>query len=85
MKTLNIFCLALLVASPLSLTAQEEGEEVQEENASVIQIRKSKKQEETRTIKGRVVSQAGYEPLVGVLVQRNWADIVYPWLKVILH
>ena len=69
MKKLNIFCLSLLIASPLSLMAQTEEEETQDETSSVVQIRKTKKEEATRTIKGRVVSQAGHAPLVGVLVQ----------------
>lgn len=69
MKRIDIFCLALLVASPLSVFAQTEEEAVQEENVSVVQIRKTKKQEATRVIKGRVVNQAGHEPLAGVLVQ----------------
>ena len=69
MKKLNIFCLSLLLASPLTLVAQTEEEAVQDEAVSVIQIRKTKKQETTRTIQGRVVSQVGHEPLVGVLVQ----------------
>jgi len=56
------------MVSPLSLYAQEEDEAVQED-APVVQIRKAKKKEPTRTIQGRVVSQATHEPLVGVLVQ----------------
>ena len=56
------------MVSPLSLYAQEEDETVQED-APVVQIRKAKKKEPTRTIQGRVVSQATHEPLVGVLVQ----------------
>ncbi|MBR1788038.1 MAG: SusC/RagA family TonB-linked outer membrane protein [Bacteroidaceae bacterium] len=74
MKKLNIFCLSLLIASPLSLMAQTEEEETQDETASVVQIRKTKKEEATRTIKGRVVSQAGHAPLVGVLVQSIAGD-----------
>lgn len=70
MKRLNIFCLSLLMVCPLSTFAQtEEENEQQEGSESVIQIRKTKKQEATRTIKGRVVSEAGREPLVGVLIQ----------------
>ena len=50
---------------PLSTYAQDE----QESTGSVVQIRKSKKNEQTRTISGRVISEAGHEPLVGVLIQ----------------
>ena len=70
MKKLNIFCLSLLMVSPLSLFAQtEEDEIVEEETASVVQIRKTKKQEATRSIVGRVIGSDRKEPLVGVLVQ----------------
>ena len=55
------------MVSPLSLFAQED--ETSQEKPSVIQIRKTKKQEATRTIQGRVISDATGEPLVGVLVQ----------------
>ncbi len=55
------------MVSPLSLFAQEDG--TSQEKPSVIQIRKTKKQEATRTIQGRVISDATGEPLVGVLVQ----------------
>lgn len=58
--------------SPLSSFAQTEDE--QEEGGSVVQIRKTRKQEETRTIKGRVISQAGHTPLVGVLIQSVAGD-----------
>ena len=54
--------------------AQTEEEETQDETASVVQIRKTKKEEATRTIKGRVVSQAGHAPLVGVVVQSIAGD-----------
>ena len=50
---------------PLSTYAQDD----QSATGSVIQIRKSKKTEQTRTITGRVISEVGHEPLVGVLVQ----------------
>ena len=58
--------------SPLSSFAQTEEE--QEEGGSVVQIRKTRKQEETRTIKGRVISQAEHTPLVGVLIQSVAGD-----------
>ena len=68
MKKINIFCLSLLMASPLSVFAQSEDETPQEESTVKI-IRKAKKQEPTRTISGKVVAQSGYEPLAGVLIQ----------------
>lgn len=75
MKKFNIFCLALFMVAPLSLSAQTDDEEaVEEEPATVIHIRKTKKQEPTRTISGRVISQVGHTPLVGVLVQSIAGD-----------
>ncbi|MDE7166949.1 MAG: SusC/RagA family TonB-linked outer membrane protein [Bacteroidaceae bacterium] len=72
MKKFDIFCLSLLLISPLSLFAQ--AEETQEETESVVQIRKTKKKEPTRTIKGTVISQADNLPLAGVLVQSVAGD-----------
>ncbi len=69
MNKFNIFCFSLLMLAPLSLYAQSEEDMEQEETPSVVRVRKAKKQEKTRTIKGRVLSQAGHEPLGGVLVQ----------------
>lgn len=70
MKKINIFCLSLLLASPLCVNAQTEDEEqVQEEQSAVKVIRKAKKEEPTRTISGKVVAQAGHQPLAGVLIQ----------------
>ena len=68
MKNISIFCLSLLMISPLGVYAQTE-EETQDESATVTVIRKAKKQEETRTIKGRVIAQKDKQPLAGVLVQ----------------
>lgn len=68
MKKINIFYLSLLMLSPLSMYAQAEEEEVQEE-PTVIHIRKAKKVEPTRTITGKVLAQAGHAPLAGVLVK----------------
>ena len=73
MKNINILFLSLLMVSPVSLYAQDD-ETTQEETASVIQVRKTKKQEPTRTIKGRVVSEATREPLAGVLIQSVAGD-----------
>ncbi len=70
MKNISLFCLAFFLATPLSSFAQDELEEVQEESKpKVVQVRKTKKDEPTRTIKGRVLSEAGRTPLSGVLVQ----------------
>ncbi len=70
MKNINIFCLSLLMASPLSLYAQTEDEQTtQEEQPAVVHIRKAKKDEPTRTISGKVLAEAGREPLAGVLIQ----------------
>ena len=58
------------MASPLSLYAQTEDEQTtQEEQPTVVHIRKAKKDEPTRTISGKVLAQAGREPLAGVLIQ----------------
>ncbi len=69
MKKINIFCLSLLVASPLGLYAQTEEEEAAKAVAAVTVHRKAKKQEPTRTISGKVLAEAGNEPLAGVLIQ----------------
>ncbi len=61
------------MVSPVSLYAQDD-EATQEGTASVIQVRKTKKQEPTRTIKGRVISEATREPLAGVLIQSIAGD-----------
>lgn len=60
--------------SPLSMFAQAEGDTQDVDTATVTRIRKTKKQESTRTITGRVVAQAGHEPLAGVLVQSVAGD-----------
>ena len=69
MKKINIVCLSLLVASPLGLYAQTEEEEAAKAVAAVTVHRKAKKQEPTRTISGKVLAEAGNEPLAGVLIQ----------------
>ena len=69
MKKAVLIYLPLLLAMPLIASAQDELEEEVTENA-VARVRKApKKQEATRTITGRVVSQQGNTPLSGVLVQ----------------
>lgn len=74
MKRLSIICLSLLVASPLISFAQTEDDAMPQDTASVRRVPKAKKTEPTRTIKGRVLSQAGHEPLAGVLIQSIAGD-----------
>lgn len=70
MKNLNIYCLSLLMASPLGAFAQVEDEDGSAtiETPTVIRVAKTKKIEATRPISGRVV-QTDNTPLSGVLVQ----------------
>lgn len=56
------------MAAPLGVMAQEV-ETVEEETPAVVRVKKTKKQEETRTITGRVMSQNDKTPLAGVLVK----------------
>lgn len=70
MKKNNIFCLAILAALPMSVFAQAEDEsegEVQQER--VLYRKAVHKDEPTRTITGKVIAEAGKEPLAGVLIQ----------------
>ena len=69
MKTAALICLPLFLALPVASFAQDEsGEDALE--TQVQRVRKTvKKQEATRTITGRVVSQQDHAPLAGVLVQ----------------
>jgi len=71
MKKLGYICFSLLLMSaPLPGFAQDEIEEENEDAAAVQHVRKTtKKQEPTREITGRVVSQQDHAPLAGVLVQ----------------
>lgn len=70
MRYLNIICFSLLVATPLCSFAQEEDEDFEEEEVvKITRVPKAKKQEPTRTIKGRVLGQNDGLPLVGVLIQ----------------
>lgn len=71
MKTVGYICLSLfLVAAPLAGFAQDDVEEEEIDTTAVQRVRKGiKKQEPTREISGRVVSQQGHAPLAGVLVQ----------------
>ena len=73
MKRLSIFCLSVLVALPLSLFAQTETEESSQDN-TVVRVARTKKTEPTRTISGRVLGQAGKQPLAGVLIQSVAGD-----------
>ncbi len=71
MKTVGYICLSLfLVAAPLAGFAQDDFEEEEIDTTAIQRVRKNiKKQEPTREITGRVVSQQGHTPLAGVLVQ----------------
>ena len=71
MKTVGYICLSLfLVAAPLAGFAQDDVEEEEIDTTAVQRVRKGiKKQEPTREISGRVVSQQDHAPLAGVLVQ----------------
>ena len=71
MKTVGYICLSLfLVAAPLAGFAQDDLEEEEVDTTAILRVRKAiKKQEPTREIKGRVVSQQDHAPLAGVLVQ----------------
>jgi len=71
MKSVGYICLSLfLVAAPLAGFAQDDVEEEEIDTTAVQRVRKGiKKQEPTREISGRVVSQQDHAPLAGVLVQ----------------
>ena len=72
MKTVGYICFSLfLAAAPVAGFAQDEVEEEDIDTTVVLRARKAaaKKQEPTREIRGRVVSQQDYAPLAGVLVQ----------------
>ncbi|MCD7720632.1 MAG: SusC/RagA family TonB-linked outer membrane protein [Prevotellaceae bacterium] len=70
MKNLSIYCLSILMASPLCLYAQTEDTEYEEEDTvAVAVVHKTQKQEKTRTIRGCVIAQKDKQPLAGVLVQ----------------
>ena len=69
MKTAKtILCLSLLMALPMTSYAQDE-DDAAVDTTLVRRVRKTKKVEPTREIKGRVVSQDKHTPLAGVLVQ----------------
>lgn len=69
MKKLNIFCLSMLLTAPVCVSAQDVEEEDADEVVLVTRVAKTKKVEPTRTITGRVLSQADNQPLAGVLIQ----------------
>lgn len=72
MKTVGYICFSLLLATvPVAGFAQDEFEEEEIDTTVVLRARKAaaKKQEPTREISGRVVSQQDHTPLAGVLVQ----------------
>ena len=67
MKRTILFGLSLLMAFPLSISAQEEDEDLQE--TAVRKKTVTQKQYETRTIKGRVMDAATGKPVSGAIVQ----------------
>ncbi len=70
MNKINIISLSLLMMSANALYAQSEADEQGEEEHVVVRYHKKvKKDEPTRTISGKVLAQAGNEPLAGVLIQ----------------
>ncbi len=69
MKKINILTLSLLMISSNTLYAQTEGEDQEDEPVIIRYHKATKKDEPTRTIKGKVLAQAGNEPLAGVLIQ----------------
>lgn len=71
MKRNKIICLSLLLTLPAVCFAQYDDDEYVEDTTVVVRFSRKavKKDEPTRTITGRVVSQEGHTPLAGVLVQ----------------
>ncbi len=70
MKKLNIFCLSMLLAAPVVVSAQDvDDEEANDEVVLVTRVAKTKKVEPTRTIEGRILGQSDGQPLSGVLIQ----------------
>ena len=69
MKRYILFGLSLLMAFPLSMSAQDE--DFDEDEAEVVVKKKAVKVKkyETRTVKGRVIDAATGEPLSGAMVQ----------------
>ena len=63
MKDFSILCLALLLAAPQGLAAQEA------DTVQAVSARQARPQEATRTIRGRILAQRDKLPLAGVLVQ----------------
>ena len=70
MRKVGLICFSMFLAMPLAVVAQDEYDEEEVDTTVVRRIHKVvKKQEPTREITGRVVSQLGHAPLAGVLVQ----------------
>ena len=71
MTDINKLLIMLLLAAPLTLMAQSEDDatEAQDSTAVVKRVRKARKQEATREIKGRVLGYQGKTPLAGAMVQ----------------
>ncbi len=70
MKRIGFYCLSIFLVLPLCAYAQDELDQADADTTVAVRIRRAeKKQEATRQISGRVVSQDAHAPLAGVLVQ----------------
>ena len=76
MRKVGFICLSLFLALPLAAVAQDEDDVQDVDTTAQVQRvqRAAKKQEATRTITGRVVSQQDHAPLAGVLVKSIAGD-----------
>ncbi len=75
MRKVGLICFSMFLALPLAVVAQDELMEEEVDTTLVRRIHKTaKKQEPTREITGRVVSQQDHAPLAGVLVQAIAGD-----------
>ena len=73
MKRYILFGLSLLMAFPLTVSAQDDGDdEIQE--ADVRTLAPKKKQYETRTVKGMVIDAATQQPVSGAIVRAAEID-----------
>ena len=69
MKRYILFGLSLLMAFPLTVSAQDDDTEVEEIDTSVRTFALKQKQYETRTVKGTVVDAATGKPVAGAIVK----------------
>ena len=73
MKRYILFGLSLLMAFPLTVSAQDDGDDEIEE-ADVRTLAPKKKQYETRTVKGMVIDAATQQPVSGAIVRAAEID-----------